>query len=101
MPFRPVTTVSEVPPGEAVPFLVGDREVMLCNVDGALYAIDNVCSHDDGPLDQGVVIGCEIECPWHGARFDLRDGAVKSPPAFLPIDVFPVRVVGETVEVDV
>ena len=101
MPFRAVTTVSEVPSGTSRAFLVGDREVVVCNVDGELYAVDNVCSHDEGPLDEGAIVGCEIECPRHGARFDLTDGSVKSPPAFLPIDVFPVRVVEETVEVDV
>ena len=101
MPFRPVTTVPEVPSGTSRAFLVEDREVMVCNVDGEIYAVDNVCSHDDGPLDEGAIVGCEIECPRHGARFDLRDGGVTSPPAFLPIDVFPVRIVGDSVEVDV
>jgi 3-phenylpropionate/trans-cinnamate dioxygenase ferredoxin subunit len=96
-----VTTVAEVPPGTARVFPVGDREIAVCNVDGEFYAIDNVCSHDEGPLDQGEVIGCEIECPRHGARFDVRNGKVTAPPAFLPVDVFPVRVEGDAVEVDV
>ena len=101
MPFQAVTTVSEVPSGTWRAFPVGDREVVVCNVDGQIYAVDNVCSHDDGPLDEGAIVGCEIECPRHGARFDLRNGHVTSPPAFLPIDIFPARVVGDTVEVDV
>ena len=101
MPFRAVTTVSEVPSGTSSVFPVDDREIAVCNVDGEFYAVDNVCSHDEGPLDEGAIVGCEIECPRHGARFDIRDGRATSPPAFLPIDVFSVRVVGDTVEIDV
>ena len=101
MPFRRVGTLSEVPPGTARVYKVEDREVAVCNVDGELYAIDNVCSHDDGPLDQGEVIGREIECPRHGARFDVRSGEVTEPPAVLPLDTFLVRLVGSDVEVDV
>ena len=101
MPFRAVTTVTEVPSGTSSVFPVDDREIAVCNGDGEFYAVDNVCSHDEGPLDEGAIVGCEIECPRHGARFDVRDGRVTSPPAFLPIDVFPVRVMGDTVEIDV
>lgn len=101
MTFRRVADVSEIRPGAARVFDVGNREIAVCNVDGELYAIDNVCSHDEGSLDQGEVIGCEIECPKHGARFDVRNGKVTAPPAFLTLDVFPVRVVGSEVEVDV
>ena len=79
MPFRAVTTVSDVSPGTSRAFLVDDREVMVCNVDGEFYAVDNVCSHDEGPLDEGAIVGCEIECPRHGARFDLRDGRATTP----------------------
>ncbi len=63
MTFRRVAAVSEIRPGAARVFDVGDREIAACNVNGELYAIDNVCSHDEGSLDQGEVIGCEIECP--------------------------------------
>ncbi len=101
MPFRRVAAVSDIPPGAARVFSAGDREVAVCNVDGELYAIDNVCSHDEGPLDQGEVIGCEIERPRHRARFDVRNGKVTAPPAFLPVDVFPVRVVDGAIKVDV
>ena len=101
MPFRAVTTVLEVPSGTSKVFALDDREIAVCNVDGEFYAVDNVCTHDEGPLDEGAIVGCEIECPRHGARFDVRDGRVTSPPAFLPIDVFPVRVVGDAVEIDV
>ena len=76
MTFRRVAAVSEIRPGAARVFDVGDREIAACNVNGELYAIDNVC-------------------------FDIRNGKVTALPAFLPLDVFPVRVVGSEVEVDV
>ena len=63
----------------------------LRNIDGALYAIEDVCSHDGGELAGGDVYGFEVECPRHGARFDLRTGAVTKPPAYEPIASFPVR----------
>ena len=80
---------------------VGDREIMVCNADGKLYAIDNVCTHDEGSLDEGELIGCEVECPRHGARFDVRSGEAKQGPAFLPVDTFGVRVDGDEIQVDV
>jgi len=69
-----------------------DVEVAVFLVDGSLYAIEDVCTHDGGPLADGEVSGCEIECPRHGARFDLRTGKVTAPPAYEDIAVFPVRI---------
>ena len=61
---------------------------------GALYAIEDRCSHDDGPLCEGVwdADTCEVECPRHGSRFDLRTGIPLSLPAYLPVETYPVRV---------
>jgi 3-phenylpropionate/trans-cinnamate dioxygenase ferredoxin subunit len=99
--YYAVATVDEVPPGERIIFEVGPYVIALFNVDGAFYAIADVCTHDDGPLADGPVIGCEIECPRHGARFDLRNGAVTRPPALLPVPVYPVRVVDGEIEVQI
>lgn len=93
--------MAEVAPGTVTVYEVGDREVAVCNVDGTLYAIDNVCTHDGGSLDQGELEGCEVECPRHGARFDVRTGEVTVEPAVLPVDTFPVRLSGDEIEVDV
>ena len=101
MAFVKVGTVSEVPPGTAKVYEVGDRAVAVCNVDGEFYAVDDVCSHDEGSLDQGELEGYEIECPRHGAMFDVRTGAVKALPAVVPIDTFSVRVQGDDLEVEV
>ncbi len=69
----------------------GDTPIAVYNIDGSLYAIEDVCSHDGGDLAGGAVYGFEVECPRHGARFDVRTGAVTMPPACVPIACFPVR----------
>jgi 3-phenylpropionate/trans-cinnamate dioxygenase ferredoxin subunit len=99
--FVRVGTIEDVPPGTVKVWKVGDREIAVCNANGELYAIDNVCTHDDGSLDQGELIGFEVECPRHGARFDVRSGEVTQEPAFLPVDTFAVRVDGHEIQVDV
>lgn len=73
----------------------------VCNVGGSLFAVDDVCTHDEGSLDQGELDGFEIECPRHLARFDVRTGEVKALPAVVPIDTFGVRVEGDDIELDV
>ena len=99
--YTKVGTVDEVPSGMVKVYDVGGREIAVCNASGDLFAIDNVCSHDEGSLDQGELEGFEVECPRHGARFDIRSGEVTEEPAFLPIDTFKVRVVGNNIEVDI
>ena len=101
MAFVKVGKIDEVPPGTAKVYNVGDTAVAVCNVGGDLYAVYDVCTHDEGSLDQGELEGFEIECPRHGARFDVRSGEVTALPAVLPIDTFKVRVEGDDVEIEV
>ena len=101
MAFVKVGKLQDVPPGSAKVYEVNGRAVAVCNVDGDLYAIDDVCTHDEGSLDQGELEGFEIECPRHGARFDVRSGEVTALPAVLPVDTFKVRMQGEDVEIEV
>jgi 3-phenylpropionate/trans-cinnamate dioxygenase ferredoxin component len=101
MAYVPVAKVSDVAPGTVKYVGVGPEEIALCNVDGEFYAIADVCTHDGGSLDQGSLDGYQIECPRHGARFDVRTGAVRALPAILPIPTFDVRVEGDTILVDV
>jgi 3-phenylpropionate/trans-cinnamate dioxygenase ferredoxin subunit len=79
---------------------VDGRALLVCNVGGELYAVADVCTHDRGPLGEGRLRGTTIECPRHGARFDVRDGAVKAPPAVKPIATYATRVRDGAVEVE-
>lgn len=97
--FVKVTTLSQVPEGHAKVFEVNDSRVALCKVNGEVYAIADVCTHDGGPLGEGDLDGYEIICPRHGARFDVRNGNVLAFPAITPVDSYPVKVEGEDVYV--
>lgn len=99
--FVTVATTDEVKPGERIVVEIGRHWVAVFNVDGQYYAIRDVCTHDDGPLADGELDGYEIECPRHGARFDIRDGRVTAPPAVRPVPFYPVRVEGDEVQIEV
>ena len=86
-----IAKVSDTAPGKISVHEVGDLRIALCNVNGRFYAIDDVCTHDGGALDQGELEGNLVECPRHGARFDVRTGEVLAPPAYEPLRVFEVR----------
>lgn len=94
-----VAKAAELLPGTHKVADVDDVEIAVFNVDGEFYAIEDVCTHDGGVLTGGKVEGCEIECPRHGARFDIRTGAVLAPPAYEPVAVFPVRIENGLVQV--
>jgi 3-phenylpropionate/trans-cinnamate dioxygenase ferredoxin subunit len=103
VPELDVCPVEELPPGEMKIVTAGHVSVGVYNLDGTYYAIEDRCSHDDGPLcegeydpETGVVI-----CPRHGANFDIRSGDALTLPAFLPVSVYPVRVVDGIVKVEV
>ena len=97
--YQRVCKVSDIPDGGKTVVEVGDRLVALFHVGGKFWAIDDLCTHDGGPLGEGEVFDHEIECPRHGARFDLRTGEVVALPAMFPIKTFPVRVEGENIQV--
>lgn len=101
MAFVRAARISDIPPGRIKVVEVGEEDVALCNVGGEIYAVTNVCTHDDGPLGEGYLLGDEIECPRHGARFNVRTGEVKSLPAIVPIPTLEVKIEGEDVWVDV
>jgi len=101
MAFEKAASVGDVPEGQAIVVEVDDEEVALCNVAGEIYAVANLCTHDGGPLGEGCLLDHQIECPRHGARFDVRTGAVRALPAVLPIPTYEVEIRGEEVFVDV
>ncbi|MHB8577807.1 MAG: Rieske (2Fe-2S) protein [Dehalococcoidia bacterium] len=92
MTAQPVAQEAEIPAGRVHVVEVDGEEIALCNVDGILYAIDNVCTHDGGPLDQGELDGTQIECPRHGARFDVRTGKALTLPAVRGVHSYPVEI---------
>ncbi|QKT04440.1 non-heme iron oxygenase ferredoxin subunit [Ectothiorhodospiraceae bacterium 2226] len=87
-----VAKVEDLPPGEHKVVDVDDALIAVFNIDGTFYAIEDVCTHDGGTLTGGPVEGCEIVCPRHGARFNIKTGAVTAPPAYEGLYTFPVRV---------
>lgn len=87
-----VCTTSELLPGEYRLIDAEGMPIAVFNIDGEFYAIEDVCTHDGGELAGGDLHGYEIECPRHGARFDVRTGAVTCPPAYEPTAKFPVKV---------
>jgi len=96
-----VASTSDVPVNQCRVFSVDGVSIALANLNGEFYAVDNLCTHDDGPLGEGRIDRGTIECPRHGARFDIKTGAVKALPAVKPIKTYPVTVQGDEVSVDV
>jgi 3-phenylpropionate/trans-cinnamate dioxygenase ferredoxin component len=95
-----IADTASLAPGKVQYVEVDGRRLALCNVDGAFYLVDDVCTHDGGSLDQGELIGNEIECPRHGARFDVRTGRVRRLPAIIPLKTYAVTVENGSVMVD-
>jgi 3-phenylpropionate/trans-cinnamate dioxygenase ferredoxin component len=92
-----VAATSDVPVGEVRVVVCGARSLALSNVDGTLYAIDNVCTHDGGPLGEGRLRNGRVICPRHGAAFDAKTGRVLSLPAVRSVSAYPVTVEGDEV----
>ena len=105
MTFERVCALSEVPEDGALRVELSDIDVAVVNFEGKLYALEDRCSHADVPLTDGDVETFDgaptIECFLHGSCFDLRTGEPTNLPATEPVDVYPVRVEGEDVYVDV
>jgi len=89
-----VARVDEIASGEKKIVEVDGIEVVVVNLDGEFFAIEDVCTHDGGPLGEGELDGDQLICPWHGARFDVRTGDALTMPAFEPAPTYEVRVEG-------
>ncbi|OGQ36795.1 MAG: hypothetical protein A3F16_04090 [Deltaproteobacteria bacterium RIFCSPHIGHO2_12_FULL_43_9] len=100
MKFK-VAGKSEIPVGKVKVFELEGERIALCNVRGAFYAIEDICTHDGGALDQGELIGDIIECPRHGAQFRVTDGGVIKMPAVVPLRTFPLFIEGDDIYVEV
>ncbi len=88
-----VTAADDIPAGDRLLVEIDGVRIAVFNLDGSFYAIEDLCTHDGGPLVEGELLeGCQVECPRHGARFDIRTGEALSMPAFEPTPAYKVRV---------
>ncbi len=94
-----VARVGEIPVGGVKVVRVDDQPVALFHLEDGYYAMDDLCTHDGGPLAEGTLEDHVIECPRHGARFDVRTGAVLRLPAVAPVPTYRVRVENEEIQV--
>ena len=99
--FVRVATTDEIPVGMGKYVDVDGEPIAIFHVDGAFYATSDVCTHEETSLSEGELEGEVVECPLHGARFNVRTGEVKSLPAVVRLKTFPIRVVGDAIEVEV
>ena len=101
--FVAVVGVDEIGEGDIRSFVVGGEEIAIARCDGEFYAITDICSHEHAYLSEGELDTdeCVVECPLHGARFDLASGRVRALPATEPITTYPVRVNDGKIEVAV
>ena len=98
-----ICPVSELPPGGMRLVEWEDLEIAVFNCNGEILAIEDRCSHDNGPLVEGELDqdDCTVECPRHGSRFDLHTGKPLTLPAYMPVETFPVTVDGDIIKLEV
>src|SRR5207244_13431762 len=96
--WQPVAKASDIPPERVAVYHIGDHEVAVCNVGGEFYAIDDLCTHDGGSLDQGELEDAQIECPRHAARFEVRTGAAIQLPAFDHVETHACRLQRDSIQ---
>lgn len=95
-----VARTADVAEGHATVVEAKGQRLALARVGAQVYAVQDLCTHDGGPLGQGMVIGDAVECPRHGAKFDVKTGAAVTLPAVVPVKTFPVKVAGDDIWVE-
>jgi 3-phenylpropionate/trans-cinnamate dioxygenase ferredoxin subunit len=96
-----VAQVGQIPEGQVKVVQAKDQRLAVACVGGSYFALQDLCTHDDGPLGEGQMWGELVECPRHGARFNVKTGQAVTLPAVLPVKTFPVKVTGEDILVEV
>ena len=91
---------SDVPDGRVKVVTAKETRLALANVGGTYYAVEDRCTHDGGPLGEGELVGDQVECPRHGARFDVKSGAAVTLPAVVPVKSFQVKVNGNDILIE-
>jgi nitrite reductase/ring-hydroxylating ferredoxin subunit len=90
--FVKVAETKDIQPSNLKAVDVAGERVCIVNIEGKYYALGNVCTHVGGPLDEGTLEGYEVECPWHGSKFDVRTGEPTKPPARRPVPTYEVKI---------
>lgn len=96
-----VAEVTEIPEGQAKKVLVKRQKIAIFHVDGSFYAIDDTCTHAEASLSEGEIMGCQVACPLHGAKFDIKTGEALTFPAVTPVDTYKVVVEGNDILLEV
>ena len=96
-----VGSLTDFPEGKMKGLEIEGKKILVVNVEGDIYATSSVCSHEDGPLEEGELRGHCVTCPWHQASFDVKTGKVIDAPAEQPIQVYSVTVEREEVFVEI
>jgi 3-phenylpropionate/trans-cinnamate dioxygenase ferredoxin subunit len=99
--FYDISPVSELPNGERLFVEIENIPIVIFNIAGELFAIGDVCTHDSGPLGDGLLEGYNIVCPRHGAEFDVRTGKVLMLPAVVDIPAYPIKVEDGNIQVGI
>ena len=97
--FIEIAPASDLPVGERLFAEVADRPIVIFNIAGKLFAIGDVCTHDDGPVGDGDIEGMNVVCPRHGGEFDVQTGKALSLPAVVDIPAYPVKIVDGVIHV--
>lgn len=95
--YRRVAKVTDIPLGEMAAFEISHTEFVIAHTKDGFFAVVDECSHDSAPISEGEIDEGEIVCPRHGARFDLKTGAVTAPPALTPIEPLAVKIEGDDI----
>ena len=95
--FYEIGLLADILNGERLFLEIDEKPIVVFNIAGQLFAIGDVCTHDDGPLGDGLLEGHNIVCPRHGAEFDVRTGKVVQMPAGVDIPAYPIKIEGETI----
>ncbi len=96
-----VADIGDCPPGSLLDIEAGEERIVLVNVEGDLYALENRCSHQDLPLSDGELDGDQLECLYHGARFDVCTGKAMALPAIRPVATCAVELRGREIYVQI
>ena len=92
--------LSDLPAGTMLPIDIGNARMMIVNVEGLLYAVSRICTHETADLTTGFLMGSEVTCPLHLSRFDIKTGAALNPPATTPLTTYKLKTEGTAVYVE-